>query len=261
MTMNSSYGSNTDGSTSMLEKPLIDVPMLNLNRPKSDSAWSYKTNDLKPLQHFTDYVPVYGDKCKSPTAICDEKWRVLGKKRCDLLSKYGYASNRDTKAIANECSDLIAPDDWQPNEQKHITFDNCYILGESKLNIHALHQIDGPNKSNRHSFCEYKPFSSRKHDIPKLKFFTPMEYKSIHFNQDVSRNASNANNTNAIDNTAHGETYTLPLIGEIGSALFQNVINSSKTQMQCPSINEFEDMSIGPFCEDAVTKDKIIQSM
>lgn len=106
--------------------------MLNTNKPKNDSAWLYRS-DLKPLQSSTDYVPVYGDKNKSPTVISDEKWQILGRRRIDLLSKYGYASHRDMKSISPG-SELTLSDDWQPSEQnkQNNLFDNCYILGECK---------------------------------------------------------------------------------------------------------------------------------
>ncbi|XP_031633399.1 putative uncharacterized protein DDB_G0282133 [Contarinia nasturtii] len=178
-TMSNSNGDiNNDGENSSL---IMDVPMLNLNKPKNE-MWSYRTSDLKPLQNNTDYVPVYGDKNKSHAACNEERWRILGKQRIDLLSKYGYASHRETKAIDH----INAHENWQPTENKHNIFDNCYILGETKLTQpQQFNQIDVPLNSNRHSFCEYKPFSSRKCVFPKLKFFTPTEFKAInHFNQD-----------------------------------------------------------------------------
>lgn len=106
--------------------------MLNTNKPKNDSAWHYRS-DLKPLQSSTDYVPVYGDKTKMPTPISDEKWQILGRRRIDLLSKYGYSSHRDMKSISPGSESTLA-DDWQPSEQtkQNNLFDNCYILGECK---------------------------------------------------------------------------------------------------------------------------------
>lgn len=105
--------------------------MLNANnKPKIDGVWHYRA-DLKPLQSTTDYVPVYGDKNKSPTAISDEKWQALGKRRIDLLSKYGYSSQREMESISPGSEPT---DDWQPNEEtkQNDLFDNCYILGECK---------------------------------------------------------------------------------------------------------------------------------
>lgn len=118
------------------QQPLADGSMLNANKPKNDSAWHYKS-DLKPLLSSTEYVPVYGDKSKStsPTSISDDKWQILGRRRIDLLSKYGYSSHRDMKSISpgSELATL-ADDGWQPsdpNKQNNL-FDNCYILGECK---------------------------------------------------------------------------------------------------------------------------------
>lgn len=66
------------GTNSSLENAsMVDVPMLNLNKPKNE-IWSYRSSDLKPLQNNTEYVPVYGDKNKSHTACNDERWRILG---------------------------------------------------------------------------------------------------------------------------------------------------------------------------------------
>lgn len=71
------------------------------------------------------------------------------------------------------------------------------------------------NKSNRHSFCEYKPFSTRKCDLQRLKFLAPNLYKSnqdeggqlVHLNDDLS--------------TQDGQFDLLPLIGESKMALAQ----------------------------------------
>lgn len=117
------------------QQPLGDLSMLNANKPKNDSAWHYKS-DLKPLQSSTEYVPVYGDKSKStsPTLIGDDKWQILGRRRIDLLSKYGYSSHRDMKSISpgSESATMAADDGWQssdPHKQNNL-LDNCYILGE-----------------------------------------------------------------------------------------------------------------------------------
>lgn len=104
---------------------------MNTNKPKNDSAWHYRS-DLKPLQSSTEYVPVYGDRNRSPTAISDDKWQTLGKRRMDLLSKYGYSSHRDMKSISPGSEVSTVADDWQstdPNKRNNL-FDNCYILGE-----------------------------------------------------------------------------------------------------------------------------------
>lgn len=72
------------------------------------------------------------------------------------------------------------------------------------------------NKSNRHSFCEYKPFSTRKSDLQKLKFFAPTAYKSI---QDKCNPLTNSNdNLSAPD----GQFNLLPLIGESQVVAYQN---------------------------------------
>lgn len=109
-----------------------DITISNANKPKNDNAWHCRA-DLKPLLSSTEYVPVYGDKSKSPTAINDEKWRILGRKRIDLLSKYGYSSQRDMKNTSPD-SESPPTDDCQSCEQnkQHNLFDNCYILGECK---------------------------------------------------------------------------------------------------------------------------------
>lgn len=241
---------------------MIDVPLLNLNRPKIETNWSNtRTTDFKPLQNFTDYVPVYGDKNKCHTsAISDERWRILGKQRIDLLSKYGYSSHRETKPN----NDHNAPDNnncWQTTENTHHKFDNCYILGEKNPNAYAsTHHNDqnhhGPNKFNRHSFCEYKPFSTRKTDLPKLKFFTPMDYKSIHFNQDLHESMDKSN---AIT-TEQDPFAMLPLIRE-NSSVFQKLNNPMKLLTKIPSSEEeLEHIESGQFNEP-MDKDKITESM
>lgn len=123
------------------QQSLADNSMLNANKPKNDSAWHYRS-DLKPLQSSTEYVPVYGDKSRSPTAIGDDKWQILGRRRIDLLSKYGYSSHRDMKSISPGSELAAMADDWQPNDpnKQHNLFDNCYILGECKnpFNFHEF---------------------------------------------------------------------------------------------------------------------------
>lgn len=69
------------------------------------------------------------------------------------------------------------------------------------------------NKSNRHSFCEYKPFSARKCDLQKLKFLTPNLYKS---NQDECDKLAHLNDDLS---TQDGQFDLLPLIGESKLAL------------------------------------------
>lgn len=232
--------------TSLMDKPLIDIPMLNLNKPKNDCTWNYRSNDLKPLQCYTDYVPVYGDKNKSPIAMCDEKWQILGKTRVDLLSKYGYSSHREAKSIG-QCNELSSPDNWQSPEPNHQMFDNCYILGEAKLGTCLPSQIDAPNKSNRHSFCEYKPFSTRKSELAKLKFFTPMDYTSMHFHHSVSERLPGSSEISTENSpTEDGQFNLLPLIGESRLA----ICNPIKPLTPYPLPTEFDDMSIGPFCEN-----------
>lgn len=229
-----------------LKKPLCNVQMMNLNKPKNDNAWNYRLMDLKPLQSYTEYVPVYGDKSKSPTAIGDEKWQILGKKRMD-----DYLSHRQVND-PNQCNELLSQGGWQSMEQNHSTFDNCYILGEPKLSACLPSHMEMPNKSNRHSFCEYKPFSARKTQLAKLKFFTPMDYKPPnHHHHAMSGNPANLmgipmeNRTSAED----GQFNLLPLIGESRVAAYQNVpCNLMKPLTPYPSPNEFDDMSIGPFC-------------
>lgn len=227
-------------------------------------AWNWRATELKPLQNFDTYVPVYGDKSK--TANNEERWRILGKTRFDLLSKYGYSSHRETKQATDTQS---AHDNWHASDtkHKHITFDNCYILGETKLTPYQNYQQIGDGKTqNRHSFCEYKPFSARKIDFPKLKFYTPMEYKSIHFNQDTSEtdvdkskqpllSASSPPTHTSVDADPFNR---LPLIGESVSNIFQQ---SNKRLSTIQSPNASEDNSIEPFCEQHTIKEKEIESM
>lgn len=257
-TANSSYNNNDNTNDPKASgKPLIDVPLMNFNRPKNETTWSYRTTDLKPLQHFTDYVPVYGDKNKSHTANSDERWRILGKKRIDLLSKYGYSSHRETRT-----SDLSAPEHNRPaTEHKHITFDNCYILGEAQVEAYPPTQNNGPSiNANRHSFCEYKPFSTRKNDFPKLKFFTPMDYKAIHFNQNHELCQHLSNSIDKSNSSAEQDKYNgLPLIGE-NVSIFQNFNKPIQSFTHSP--NQFgDDMSTDPFCNEQATKEIAKESM
>lgn len=235
----------------MMDKPQIDISILNIDRPKSANAWSYKT-DMKPLQSYTDYVPVYGDKTKGATSMNDEKWQILGKKRMDLLSKYGYSSHRESKG---QFSEVTSHDDWPATEHnKNHTFDNCYILGETKLSECIPSHIDNQNKSNRHSFCEYKPFSSRKNDVQKLTFFTPMnDYRSTHFNHDD--HLSSPTEISNENSPTEQESFNMPLIGESRTTVLQNISNPLKMLMQCPSQNDYEDMSIGSVCDETAAKD------
>lgn len=243
-TTHSNYGICDETTKTPEPQPLIDVPMLHLSRPKS--AWSYRSADLKPLQNITDYVPVYGDKTKSRTAISDEEWQILGKKRIDLLSKYGYSSHRESKT---QCDDFGATDKWHA-EPKHITFDNCYILGESKLNTDMASQFDTPTKFNRHSFCEYKPFSTRRYEGQRLKYCTPMDYRPIQMNPlESTISVDKLNSPMGPDHFA-----MLPLIGESESAAFRN--NLMKPLAQCASSNELDDMSMDPFCEEQIVQEK-----
>lgn len=257
---NSNYNNDDDTNDSTPPvKPFIDVPLMSLNRPKNETTWKCRATDLKPLQHFSDYVPVYGDKNKMHTAKIDERWRILGKRRIDHLSKYGYSSHSDTKS-----NDITAPDNWQTTEHNHLTFDNCYILGESKvkrefLNLHQ--PTNDPINAKRHSFFEYKPFSTRKNDLPKLKFFTP---KSInYFNQDVSDSSSNS--TDKLNSpTELDKKNMLPLIGQI-APIFENLNTPIRSYAQ--SQNEFNDLSIAQcsemntsFCNEHTIKDKNMDS-
>lgn len=230
-----------------MDKHLIDSPMYNLSKPKIECAWNCNSNELKPLQNYTDYVPVYGDKGKSPTAINDDKWQMLGRKRCDLLSKYGYASHREAKAIG-QCNELNANDNWSPADQNHQIFDNCYILGEPKVGNCLPNHIDGCKTSNRHSFCEYKPFSTRKSDLARLRFFAPIELKPMHFMCDKSTSSAEVSTKNSP--TDEEQFSLLTLIGESRLAVCQNICNSIEPITPYPSLNEFDDLSIGPFCEN-----------
>ncbi|XP_055311092.1 uncharacterized protein LOC129573927 [Sitodiplosis mosellana] len=240
------YSCNDTNGTQFSEKPLIDVAMPTLNRPKNVCmAWNNRATELKPLQNFETYVPVYGDKNK--TANNEERWRILGKKRIDLLSKYGYSSHRETKAT--ETSTAHDNQYATENKHKHIKFDNCYILGETKLTPYQnTQQMRDGKTQNRHSFCEYKPFSARKIDFPKLKFYTPMDYKSIHFNQDLSKNP--VEKSKPLHTSIESDT----LIGESVSNVVQQHSHKRLTTIQLP--NELEDMSIGPFCDQKTFKEK-----
>lgn len=260
-TANSNYNNDDDtNDQTPSEKSFVDVPLMNFNQPpKNDTPWKYRASDLKPLQHFSDYVPVYGDKNKLHTANSDERWRILGKKRIDHLSKYGYSSHRDTKS-----NDITAPDNWQSTEHKHLVFDNCYILGESKLKREFLNSHQPTINANRHSFFEYKPFSTRKNDMLKLKFFTPIDCKSInHFNQDLSDPLSNS--TEKSNSPTELDKYNmLPLIGQSAS-MFQNLNEPIRSFAQ--NQNEFDDLSNAecsaintPFCNEHAIKGKNLES-
>lgn len=103
--------------------------MQNMNKTKIDSVWQHRA-DLKPFnQCCSDYVPVYSDKSRSPTAISDEKWPIPGRSGIDSLSKYGYSSHKVSKSPG--CESI---DDWEPSEQnkQKKLFDNCYNLGECR---------------------------------------------------------------------------------------------------------------------------------
>lgn len=231
--MNLDHGDSSNSDSSHMN--------LSIATPMGDSALHYKATDLKPLQSFSNYIPVYGDKTKSPTTLSDEKWKILGKKRIDHLSKYGYSSHREAKNI-DHCHEF--QNDWQAVDQNvNNTFDNCYILGETKL---SLMGDMATNKSNRHSFCEYKPYSTRTSETQKLRFFAPLTYKSIHdFNQhekDKLASATNTSSENII--TDDGHFNLLPLIGENHLANCHNVNSLMKTQTQCASSNEFNDSII-----------------
>lgn len=76
--------------------------------------------------------------------------------------------------------------------------------------------MDTANKSNRHSFCEYKPFSTRKGDLQKLKFFTPNVYQSALDKCDKLTNSNE--NLSAPD----GQFKLLPLIGASQVVAYQN---------------------------------------
>lgn len=175
-----------------------------------------------------------------------KSYKCLGKKRVDLLSKYGYASHRETKA-----NDHNAHENWPTTENKHITYDNCYILGETKLTAaHQFNQIDVPHNSNRHSFCEYKPFSSRKCDFPKLKFFTPTEFKPInHFNQDlnIGNSISSIICFDKMNEPQHlpiePNLFDMPsLMGDSTLDIFENSVKPLTVQNS--SSNEYERMGV-----------------
>lgn len=101
------------------------------------------------------------------------------------------------------------------------------------------------NKSNRHSFCEYKPFSTRKCDLQKLKFFTPNSHKS---NQDECDKLTNLNeNLSAHD----GQFDLLPLIGESKLAAHQDVNGQLKNLTQHSSPSEFDDTSRDKTSQDS----------
>lgn len=243
---NSRYGNkNNETETKLFENPFNDdVPKLTFNKPKNETSSSHRVSDL----NHTDYVPVYGDRNKNHTAINEERWRILGKKRIDLLSKYGYSSHRDPVQITNDNLEL-------PTENKHSALDNCYILGETKLTQLQFNQCDGANKTNRHSFCEYKPFSSQKCDFPKLKFFTPMDFKSINFDKDLSESPSNdrMEKTSPIQPIKYN---LLPLIGESALNNYPNINNLTKPFTLNPMPNAFEDKSIKSFGEQTTPREK-----
>lgn len=97
------------------------------------------------------------------------------------------------------------------------------------------------NKSNRHSFCEYKPFSTRKCDLQKLKFLTPNLYQS---NQDECDQLANSNDDLSAQD---GQFDLLPLIGESKLAAYQS---PTKILPQTPSLNKFDDTNCAAFCDD-----------
>lgn len=63
-----------------------------------------RINELLPLQNYTYYVPVYGNRTTITNTISDdEKWQILSRKRSEFLSKYGYAPlNRDSAIVASD---------------------------------------------------------------------------------------------------------------------------------------------------------------
>lgn len=119
-------------------------------------------------------------------------------------------------------------------------------LGECTLtdSVTATASITA-NKSNRHSFCEYKPFSTRKCDLQNnLKFLTPNLYKS---NQDECDKLANLNDDLS---TQDGQFDLLPLIGESKLAAYQNVNRSTKNSTQNPSTNKCDDTNCVSFGDD-----------
>lgn len=72
-----------------------------------------RINELLPLQNYTYYVPVYGNRTTITNTISDdEKWQILSRKRSEFLSKYGYAPlNRDSAVIDSNGNNNINKDE------------------------------------------------------------------------------------------------------------------------------------------------------
>lgn len=155
---------NTDTLENRNNKSATDAPNTNV-QPKTNILSGNKIIDMLPLQHCTEYIPVYGDRSKTASIIGDdEKWQILSKHRSDFLSKYhGYSSPQGIDAS---------------NKTVARPFDSAL------LNLPTTKQC-------RYSYCEYKPSSTS--DYVKATFCTPysapLEYRSIRFNRDLVRHS------------------------------------------------------------------------
>lgn len=167
-----------------------DAPNTNV-QPKTNILSGNKIIDMLPLQHCTEYIPVYGDRSKTAAIIGDdEKWQILSKTRSDFLSKYhGYSSSQGIDAS---------------NKTVARPFDS------------ALSNLP-TTKQCRYSYCEYKPSSTS--DYVKATFCTPysapLEYRSIRFNRDLVRHSCDvgeSHDNNDAKQTADEQIETASLI-------------------------------------------------
>lgn len=203
-----------------------------------------KIIDMLPLQNFTEYIPVYGDRSKIPTTISDdEKWQILSKTRSEFLSKYGYLS----PTMGTNLQSSGSASTMHCNEKEVSSLFDSSMSNLTKSN-------------NRHSYCDYKPFLSMKNDNVKTKYSAPysapLEYRSIRFNRDLIRhscdlsadlNGSIEKREEENSDGLHDEFEKLPLIGDSINAL---ATISAKQNFHNSSSIESEKISIQPIDSD-----------
>lgn len=179
-------------------------PSLDVDKNATDSDFSLQSddvyatpkcriNELLPLQNYTDYVPVYGNRTSIANTISDdEKWqKILSRKRSEFLSKYGYAqTNRDNESVFatipndnnNNCND---GDDGQTMSRQFSEVQKRFPIkctGDVKSMVKAL---DRMSTSITTEMRQLDAKSATAHSI------FSSEYRSIRFDRDAWRKQSN----------------------------------------------------------------------
>lgn len=124
-----------------------------------------------------------------------------------------------------------------------------FYTGECIEGFDASMSIATVNKTNRHSFCEYNPFTTRKCVLKKTKFCTPNSYKS---NQDECAIDSNVDLFEQ-----NGDFNLLPLIGESRLSTHQIANDQMRNSTQHLSSIEIDNMGRDQFYNDQKGKGHI----